>query len=168
LIKRRGLQRLTGFVRPVTFAGQVFPEIKSVLSDMHIMFVSRCYTRDALDSLERLHPQIQTWKCEVDDGFAILPLSASAIAFLFDNVARSSVFTTRRHAADARIGVEKRAVKEQIQGLLLREQALEAVGAGFEKLAAARGLARGVPVGSELAFVDLGTIAHALVDRRDA
>ena len=29
-------------------------------------------------------------------------------------------------------------------------------------------LARGVPVGSELEFVDLGTIAHALVDRRDA
>ena len=27
-------------------------------------------------------------------------------------------------------------------------------------------LARGVPVGSELEFVDLGTIAHALVDRR--
>ncbi|MFY8055908.1 MAG: recombination protein RecR, partial [Limnohabitans sp.] len=26
----------------------------------------------------------------------------------------------------------------------------------------------GVPVGSELEFVDLGTIAHALVDRRDA
>lgn len=29
-------------------------------------------------------------------------------------------------------------------------------------------LARGVPIGSELEFVDLGTIAHALVDRRDA
>lgn len=29
-------------------------------------------------------------------------------------------------------------------------------------------LARGVPVGSELEFVDLGTIAHALVDRRGA
>ena len=29
-----------------------------------------------------------------------------------------------------------------------------------------RGLARGVPVGSELEFVDLGTIAHALADRR--
>ena len=29
-------------------------------------------------------------------------------------------------------------------------------------------LARGVPVGSELEFVDLGTIAHALVDRRSA
>ena len=29
-------------------------------------------------------------------------------------------------------------------------------------------LARGVPVGSELEFVDLGTIAHALVDRRNA
>jgi recombination protein RecR len=28
-------------------------------------------------------------------------------------------------------------------------------------------LARGVPVGSELEYVDLGTIAHALVDRRD-
>ena len=27
-------------------------------------------------------------------------------------------------------------------------------------------LARGVPVGSELEFVDLGTIAHALFDRR--
>lgn len=27
-------------------------------------------------------------------------------------------------------------------------------------------LARGVPIGSELEFVDLGTIAHALVDRR--
>ena len=27
-------------------------------------------------------------------------------------------------------------------------------------------LARGVPVGSELEFVDLGTIAHALADRR--
>jgi recombination protein RecR len=27
-------------------------------------------------------------------------------------------------------------------------------------------LARGVPVGSELEYVDLGTIAHALVDRR--
>jgi recombination protein RecR len=29
-------------------------------------------------------------------------------------------------------------------------------------------LARGVPVGSELEYVDLGTIAHALVDRREA
>jgi len=29
-------------------------------------------------------------------------------------------------------------------------------------------LARGVPVGSELEYVDLGTIAHALVDRRGA
>ena len=27
-------------------------------------------------------------------------------------------------------------------------------------------LARGVPAGSELEYVDLGTIAHALVDRR--
>jgi recombination protein RecR len=27
-------------------------------------------------------------------------------------------------------------------------------------------LARGVPIGSELEFVDLGTIAHALLDRR--
>ena len=27
-------------------------------------------------------------------------------------------------------------------------------------------LARGVPVGSELEYVDLGTIAHALADRR--
>ena len=29
-------------------------------------------------------------------------------------------------------------------------------------------LSRGVPVGSELEYVDLGTIAHALVDRRSA
>lgn len=29
-------------------------------------------------------------------------------------------------------------------------------------------LARGVPIGSELEYVDLGTIAHALVDRRNA
>jgi recombination protein RecR len=29
-------------------------------------------------------------------------------------------------------------------------------------------LARGVPVGSELEYVDLGTIAHAMVDRRHA
>jgi recombination protein RecR len=27
-------------------------------------------------------------------------------------------------------------------------------------------LSRGVPLGSELEYVDLGTIAHALVDRR--
>jgi recombination protein RecR len=27
-------------------------------------------------------------------------------------------------------------------------------------------LARGVPVGSELEYVDLGTIAHAMMDRR--
>ena len=27
-------------------------------------------------------------------------------------------------------------------------------------------LARGVPIGSELEYVDLGTIAHALLDRR--
>ena len=27
-------------------------------------------------------------------------------------------------------------------------------------------LARGVPIGSELEYVDLGTIAHALIDRR--
>ena len=27
-------------------------------------------------------------------------------------------------------------------------------------------LARGVPVGSELEYVDIGTIAHAMVDRR--
>jgi len=29
-----------------------------------------------------------------------------------------------------------------------------------------RGLARGGPAGSELEYVDLGTIAHAMVDRR--
>ena len=29
-------------------------------------------------------------------------------------------------------------------------------------------LARGVPIGSELEYVDLGTIAHALVDRRES
>jgi recombination protein RecR len=29
-------------------------------------------------------------------------------------------------------------------------------------------LARGVPIGSELEYVDLGTIAHALADRRSA
>jgi recombination protein RecR len=28
-------------------------------------------------------------------------------------------------------------------------------------------LSRGVPIGSELEFVDLGTIAHALLDRRN-
>ena len=39
-------------------------------------------------------------------------------------------------------------------------QALKARGAQVTRLA------RGVPVGSELEYVDLGTIAHALVDRR--
>jgi recombination protein RecR len=29
-------------------------------------------------------------------------------------------------------------------------------------------LARGVPIGSELEFVDLGTIAHAMADRKKA
>ena len=43
--------------------------------------------------------------------------------------------------------------------------------ASLGRLLKARGLkvtrlARGVPAGSELEFVDLGTIAHALVDRR--
>jgi recombination protein RecR len=39
-------------------------------------------------------------------------------------------------------------------------QALKAKGVNVTRLA------RGVPVGSELEYVDLGTIAHALVDRR--
>jgi recombination protein RecR len=39
-------------------------------------------------------------------------------------------------------------------------EALKARGLGVTRLA------RGVPAGSELEFVDLGTIAHALVDRR--
>ncbi len=39
-------------------------------------------------------------------------------------------------------------------------QALKSRGVTFTRLA------RGVPVGSELEYVDLGTIAHALVDRR--
>ena len=39
-------------------------------------------------------------------------------------------------------------------------QALQARGVAFTRLA------RGVPIGSELEYVDLGTIAHALVDRR--
>jgi recombination protein RecR len=39
-------------------------------------------------------------------------------------------------------------------------QALKARGVNVTRLA------RGVPVGSELEYVDLGTIAHALVDRR--
>lgn len=39
-------------------------------------------------------------------------------------------------------------------------EALKARGVAFTRLA------RGVPIGSELEYVDLGTIAHALVDRR--
>ena len=39
-------------------------------------------------------------------------------------------------------------------------QALKARGVASTRLA------RGVPVGSELEYVDLGTIAHALSDRR--
>jgi recombination protein RecR len=39
-------------------------------------------------------------------------------------------------------------------------QALKALGLRVTRLA------RGVPIGSELEFVDLGTIAHALIDRR--
>jgi recombination protein RecR len=39
-------------------------------------------------------------------------------------------------------------------------EALKARGLGVTRLA------RGVPAGSELEYVDLGTIAHALVDRR--
>ena len=39
-------------------------------------------------------------------------------------------------------------------------QGLKARGVRYSRLA------RGVPVGSELEYVDLGTIAHALVDRR--
>jgi recombination protein RecR len=39
-------------------------------------------------------------------------------------------------------------------------EALKASGVAFTRLA------RGVPIGSELEYVDLGTIAHALVDRR--
>lgn len=39
-------------------------------------------------------------------------------------------------------------------------EALRARGVAFTRLA------RGVPIGSELEYVDLGTIAHALVDRR--
>ncbi len=39
-------------------------------------------------------------------------------------------------------------------------EALKARGIAFTRLA------RGVPIGSELEYVDLGTIAHALVDRR--
>ena len=42
----------------------------------------------------------------------------------------------------------------------LLSQALKARGLRITRLA------RGVPIGSELEFVDLGTIAHALVDRR--
>ena len=39
-------------------------------------------------------------------------------------------------------------------------EALQRRGVGFTRLA------RGVPIGSELEYVDLGTIAHALADRR--
>jgi len=39
-------------------------------------------------------------------------------------------------------------------------EALKSRGVAFTRLA------RGVPIGSELEYVDLGTIAHALVDRR--
>ena len=42
----------------------------------------------------------------------------------------------------------------------LLSQALKARGLRLTRLA------RGVPIGSELEYVDLGTIAHALVDRR--
>ena len=42
----------------------------------------------------------------------------------------------------------------------LLSQALKARGLRVTRLA------RGVPIGSELEYVDLGTIAHALVDRR--
>jgi recombination protein RecR len=45
-------------------------------------------------------------------------------------------------------------------------QALRSLpGPGGEKLTVTR-LARGVPVGSELEYVDLSTLAHALSDRR--
>jgi recombination protein RecR len=43
-------------------------------------------------------------------------------------------------------------------------QALRALG-GEQALTVTR-LARGVPVGSELEYVDLSTLAHALSDRR--
>ena len=47
----------------------------------------------------------------------------------------------------------------------------EATAHAIQEVLKARGihvtrLARGVPIGSELEYVDLGTIAHALVDRR--
>ena len=70
---------------------------------------------------------------------------------------------------DAQVDGE-REVKEVIQATKFTAQGettahVIAQGLKARSVAVTR-LARGVPVGSELEYVDLGTIAHALVDRR--
>jgi recombination protein RecR len=75
------------------------------------------------------------------------------------------------------IGVQaliERVQDERLQEIILATSFTaegEATAHALSELLGARGLqvtrlARGVPVGSELEYVDLGTIAHALADRR--
>ena len=75
------------------------------------------------------------------------------------------------------IGLQKllaRATEEAVQEVILATSVTgegEATAHVISEVLRARGvqvtrLSRGVPLGSELEYVDLGTIAHALVDRR--
>ena len=75
------------------------------------------------------------------------------------------------------IGLQKllaRATEEAVQEVILATSFTgegEATAHVISEVLRARGvqvtrLSRGVPLGSELEYVDLGTIAHALVDRR--
>mgnify|MGYP003346217061 CR=1 FL=1 len=70
----------------------------------------------------------------------------------------------------------ERATDGQVQEVILAtnftaegETTAHAIGQALKKrgLQVTR-LARGVPIGSELEYVDLGTIAHAIADRRQA
>ena len=71
------------------------------------------------------------------------------------------------------IGTGKTATPEQAEEVCehIRAVIRKLYGAGKREALQRRGvrvtrLARGVPLGSELEYVDLGTIAHALADRR--
>ena len=73
---------------------------------------------------------------------------------LFDRVAEPAPNTVREVILATNFTAEGEATAHVIA------QALKARGIQVTRLA------RGVPIGSELEYVDLGTIAHALVDRR--
>ena len=75
---------------------------------------------------------------------------------------RSAGRNPRRFRSDGVRKVAKKLRRDEAAAATARGQALRTTDIQVTRLS------RGVPVGSELEYVDLGTIAHALVDRRSA